>query len=82
MTIPDYSLDALNLIKYNIGEAAYVYSFSFDYTPEPPTLLSDCHFFKTYEIEVVLKSDRSAAVWYINICMKIKLNLNSNNNFC
>ena len=60
MTIPDYSLDVLNLIKYNIGESAYVYSFSFDYTPEPPTLLSDCHFFKTYEIEVVLKSDRSA----------------------
>ena len=55
-SIPDYTLDATNLIKYNIGEGSAIHDFAFDFTP------STCSYFKTYEIEIVLKSDRSAVV--------------------
>jgi hypothetical protein len=61
LSIPDYSLDATNLIKYEIGVDGIVkHAFTFDYVPNGPTwTVSNCLFYKTYEIEVVLKSDRS-----------------------
>ena len=60
LSIPDYSLDPTNLILYNIGEGPITHAFTFDYVPKGPTwTVSNCLFFKTYEIEVVLKSNRS-----------------------
>ena len=66
MNIPDYNLDPVNLVKYNIGEGEVKEFFKFDYVPEGPTWIAEpdlganCFFYKTYEIEVMLKSDRSA----------------------
>ena len=60
LSIPDYSLDPTNLIRYNIGEGSAIHAFTFDYVPNGPTwTIANCFFYKTYEIEIVLKSDRS-----------------------
>ena len=61
MSIPNYSVDPTNLILYNLGiDGPVLHAFTFDYVPNGPTwTVANCFFFKTYEIEVMLKSDRS-----------------------